>query len=192
MEGAERSVGRRIRRPPRRRSSAAAAGSARAALPGQESRGRRREGQRARGDPAELRRGRKEHLTHLPAHDFFFFKHFPPKYFFFLRYVKSGKSAFPFLVFPFLSLFTLSARFFAGTFPSSGRAGYLAELTSWSGGCVCFSALPCLRSRKSSLKPLERLLIDASSLPLDSLPAQEDLGWDWETRRHFRLQNTLF
>lgn len=123
---------------------------------------------------------------------FFFFLTLSPEILFFLRDVKSGKPAFPFLVFPFLSLFTLSARFFAGTFPSSGRAGYLAELTNWSGGCVCFSALPCLRSRKSSLKPLERLLIDASSLPLDSLPAQEDLGWDWETRRHFRLQNTLF
>lgn len=99
--------------------------------------------------------------------------------------VKRGKPAFHFIYFFLCGISS-------GTLPSSGRVGYLAELTNWSGGCVCFSALPCLRSRKSSLKPLERLLIDASSLPLDSLPAHEDLGWDWETRRHFRLQNTLF
>lgn len=148
----------------------------------------RAEGQRG---PRAAPTGKERALHHPSARDFFF-QYFPPKYFFSLRYVKSGKPAFPFLAFPFLSLFYSLCGIFAGTFPSSGRAGYLAELTNWSGGCVCFSALPCLRSRKSSLKPLERLLIDASSLPLDSLPAQEDLGWDWETRRHFRLQNTLF
>lgn len=190
MEGAQSSAGRGTGRPPRRGYCAAAAGSARAALPGQGSRG----GQRDSGDPAQLRRGRNEHfiIALLVILFFFFFLILSPEILFSLRYVKSGKPAFPFLAFPFLSLFYSLCGIFAGTFPSSGRAGYLAELTNWSGGCVCFSALPCLRSRKSSLKPLERLLIDASSLPLDSLPAQEDLGWDWETRRHFRLQNTLF
>lgn len=155
--------------------------------------GRAQGGTAGKGDPAELPRARSEHFRHLPAHIFFFLILSPEiLFFFFFSVCKKWKTSFSFSCISFSFPFCSVCAIFAGTFPSSGRVGYLAMLTNWSGGCVCFSALPCLRSRKSSLKPLERLLIDASSLPLDSLPAQEDLGWDWETRRHFRLQNTLF
>lgn len=104
--------------------------------------GRAQGGTAGKGGPAELPRARSEHFRHLPAHIFFFLILSPEiLFFFFFRYVKSGKPAFPFLVFPFLSLFALSARFLQ--VPSRPAAGLVIWQCSLTGAVVVFAFQLC-------------------------------------------------
>lgn len=98
-------------------------------------------GTAGKGGPRGAPTGEERALKHLPAHDSYFIL-FPRNTFFsFLRYVKSGKPAFPFLAFPFLSLFTLSAGF--SQVPSRPAAGLVIWQSSLTGAVVVFAFQLC-------------------------------------------------